>query len=730
MRFPSIGVVFFVLVWALIGAVPSLRQPIQKGAVRPSVVLLEQPLPNLEQALQKAPNDPYLVSQQLIRSWDMGPVQPVQQANGMYGYSKSSAPFFRKYDALIAKNPTRLGLLRTRLRLSTRGNIVSTPHTLKNNPVQKSWWGSTYVRPRLGLWMDADQLQLVRDLARRGGKLAPEDAFFPFMEAMALIGLNRYDEALAALQRAGKCTTFNDGAADKGRQDLAFRLSQGPLEWDEKMLVWGGVLFPHFFQLRQLTEEITYSGVTEYKAGRKAEAWRRWNIAYEAASAMRRAETHGPAAVYGGLLVSENLERVVEETILWEVAGYDLRPSKPLLMLNTPQPSQAKIALTRRRIAAAFQRLALREGQPQLATLSRQELASREERRKLPLFSGSPDAFGKALRWTQPQVRAVSQLPWFGWHIFIMAGVGALGFACSLLATRGGRDSRVGKSTVWNLSTFFTALWIGAAVWAATAGAGLETYTTFNRLVDSSNTSGSKGQVSLFLFSHDWQSNFQWFLFLTLAGITLLYFEGQRRAGRETSRPRSSRAFAWHVLQSLVWLFVAVTTAVLWYLGLQRNYSASNDSNPSGFDDFLRLWVGAVIFALVLTWRTQKRGQHDLRTFSIACCTALGLTCSVLMARQGSDTTLTLGALVGIATLVLLAWNLRGPWPGMKNVVAGLPAPIEVCGRVIANLGLALSVAYVVAFLALWPARQEINRNVDSLIQMGEVDWMWAQEKK
>lgn len=140
------------------------------------------------------------------------------------------------------------------LRLNNRSvdqdQLNATGYTSKNSPADPA-----------GLAQGLDQ-------ARRGGTLDPDNAFFPAMEAIALYGLHRDNDAAAALHRAALCPRFDDGirAEMDGTRRLR-ELARGPQLGIIEIAVAGATLFPHYAQLRALARLGTVQAITREKTG-------------------------------------------------------------------------------------------------------------------------------------------------------------------------------------------------------------------------------------------------------------------------------------------------------------------------------------------------------------------------------------------------------------------------------------------------------------------------------
>lgn len=693
MRRPSLSLIGLLLVWGIIWAVPALREQTLIGKESLNSRRLFRERPSIEQQLADSPDDPYVQLQKVELKRD----------------DPKPAEYFRAYDALIAKHPDQIFLRRSRLRAATRRPLIS--------DLRASRYDDRYIRPSgtrekpAKVWLNEAQLQALAQQAQSAGELDPDDAFFPFMEAMALWSLHREQDALVALGRAGRCSKFNDGIIEESHIRFNHFSKYNPYEWDEKFLITSLMLLPHFGSMRNLINEVCYSGLEEYKAGNKAEAWRRWKIALEVGRAVRRSQNHGPEATLLGLLVAEALESLNLSIVAKHVAGYSHEEPK---FNDAPDLYREKFKKQLRANTSAYVRLAKSDGQIEMARLAQQECEEIMARRDTPVFRQFSNSFNRALGWESPWARLTVQIRWFGWRALLLSGLGVLGLALTGLLTRGGRESWVGKSTVWSLSSFWIALWLGIGTWAGMMGAGLATYPALLSLQGSEEDPYRTDII-------DWESRFWWLLTFTVLGTIVLYLVGRRRARPVRTTVSGSQSSVWSAAQMLVWLMVLFLSVPLWADGLGL---AQIDLPMVG-----SLWIVATVIALFLTWWNERaQDSASPRVFQLACCTVLGLASSIMVIRISSDASVFAGIMMGLATLLLLARNFRHSWPGFRAFLPSLRAPLEACGRVMANLALAISLCYLIGSLALLPKRSELNRNVDRYLQMGEIDWLRAQK--
>ena len=676
------GVIVFALCWAILLAVPSLRFQ----NVRAWYADLSSPEvywgsgPNseqLESAYRRSPNDPFLAGQHLQYQWLLS-----QRAN--------TAQFFGDYDALVARFPDRLDLRRQRLVKATIGNIVPSRYT--------DWFenGAPGQNPPpddavSGKWLSAKQLEKVVASARAGAALAPDDAFFPWMEALALWGLRREAQAIAALERAGNCARFDDGIVSEARQNLVFAQRNQRLEWIEKLSTALGVVLPHYAIMRNLAREVTLSGVAQYRAGNKTEAWRRWQIALRAGRAFRVGQLNGKDGLIVGFLAGQGIEESVWRTIAREIGG----------LQSTAQLEGTQVAPSER-VAQVFDRVARRDGQVPLANWSAKERAQMQAFNADPHFR--PDYITRT--WFTPRALWSLQIVWIGARVIWLAVLGA-GFW--LLGRFLKTKNEASAATVWTHAAFWSALWLGLALLMAKIGAG-------------SPLAGADGETGLpGAQSGLWGAGFWGLVGATVVGAPVGVWLARWRGAQGAQRGAAKAGLnGWRSL------YIAVF-AVLLFCTVALCAAISAASADVGL--YWLAWSACAFITLGLAARA--RGADDFTraarvVWSGAAVVALGAVAWAAKVEQWSWVSNDF-AVVMLLLALALTLGVVGFAVSAKTQIHFSRRDLATGARVMGGLALALSLFYLVASLALLPVKAEMSRRVDDYIAQGEIAWLRAQ---
>ena len=600
--------------------------------------------------------------------------------------------YWRDWDALMAKYPDNLNLRRARLVAATRkGSLVRPIY----QPTDKSGRVASNEEKQ---WQNDAQRAATARAARVGEKLAPNDSFFPWMEAMAL--WNRDDEAaLQALARAGKDTDFNDGVMANQRALLKLREKQYAPDAVGKLAVILSALLPHCAEMRELAREVTWSGIARYRRGDKAGAYRRWRIAMQAGGAFRRGESHGPQSILIGLYVAQACQHLVWETVALELNA----PAR----IGGIKPSQD--ALLR-----AFETLAKRDGHSDLAVYAARENAAFEARK---LGVNSSDIVTEMGLYSPPTQTAL-QLPLAARIVFWLSIAGALGLLVCLIWRRFVGGARWYRASAAQIA-FFGALWVGAlalAVWARAIGQAQDFGGNFN------NPAPLAPWLSE-LLNPSW--SFWLCIAATLLGAgALCYWQNAREKERLQNQilPPGNAATAGAWLPKVIgiaWILVLLST-IAWFA------VAGNRDNAllaSG------VWFASSLLALALTlWQTEI-GASNKRQSRLAIVGAIFLLAMLGLAVQfglrsdvGDATFYVIGLCFLAAVFIALYLGVEA-----KAWRAEAPAALAVALQTLGGVAVICSIVLFIASLAALPVRARQNRVVDDYIARGEIDWMRAQ---
>ena len=86
--------------------------------------------------------------------------------------------------------------------------------------------------------------------ARAGARLRPDNAYFPWAEAVFQFAQKRPHPALNALEAAGRCANFDDYTYFGLEQRIALLKRLQTVGWEDELTEWAGFLFPHYGKMR------------------------------------------------------------------------------------------------------------------------------------------------------------------------------------------------------------------------------------------------------------------------------------------------------------------------------------------------------------------------------------------------------------------------------------------------------------------------------------------------
>ena len=157
--------------------------------------------------------------------------------------------YFARYDALERQYPASQ-LVRARyLSDLTRGDlgIDEGPPALQADAAQREFFAGVL---RTDPWISPRQRALAIASARAGAQLSPDNAFFPWMEALLQFASRRPLDALRALEIAGKCATFDDYSLQDVAERNALLKRLQTTGWEDDYAEFALARFPHFAKMR------------------------------------------------------------------------------------------------------------------------------------------------------------------------------------------------------------------------------------------------------------------------------------------------------------------------------------------------------------------------------------------------------------------------------------------------------------------------------------------------
>ena len=196
--------------------------------------------------------------------------------------NENIARYFARYDALERRFPASNAVRAQRLRDATIGEI---PLSIPLGP-DKS--GKSYPAPPIFIEQRV-QMEAALQSARAGARREPDNAYFPWMEAVFSFALRRDADAIAALRRAGDCPRFDDYLISNARGRLALLNEVQPTGWEDDYTQVFGILLPHLARMYYASTAMTDRARQARKSGDEARALELAGITQRAGAAMARA---------------------------------------------------------------------------------------------------------------------------------------------------------------------------------------------------------------------------------------------------------------------------------------------------------------------------------------------------------------------------------------------------------------------------------------------------------
>jgi len=341
------GLIAWTFVWLLVALVPSWRLGAERQLANPTGSTFYDTnsyglTSDLErEAARRFPDD---VGAQLapLHQVQFGDLYPLPPANGEALPAKTysppdldkavkelrrrAVPYFRHYDELERRFPNSNAVRAQRLRDTTTGAlIVSTFPWAKGETVPTGM----QVSP---VWLAKPELEASLRTAVEGARREPDNGFFPWMQATLLFALDKPDDAIKALDAAGKCARWSDGTNQTVLQRIALLRRLRAANWqDDDWEMWSALL-PHLAQMRQTARAASAQMRLARRRGDEARALEIAGILQRAGGNMARCQD----TLIGGL-VGEAICDIARQAAIEDL------PDAPKLTIPHGIPSEAQI---------------------------------------------------------------------------------------------------------------------------------------------------------------------------------------------------------------------------------------------------------------------------------------------------------------------------------------------------------------------------------------------------
>lgn len=220
-------------------------------------------------------------------------------------------PYFAKYDELERRFPDSNAVRAQRLRDTTSGWLIK-----NEGPPAKDQKSS----PERGVWLNRPELEASLRTAQEGARHEPNNGFYPWMQAMLCFSLDRPDEAIRALDRAGRCTKWSDDTFNTAARRIELRRRVEPVGWEASSIELWSLLLPHLAPMRSTARAATGQMRLARQRGDEARALEIAGILQRAGGVMVRSQDSLISSLVGTAVC----------VIAWKATTEDLpAPTKP-----------------------------------------------------------------------------------------------------------------------------------------------------------------------------------------------------------------------------------------------------------------------------------------------------------------------------------------------------------------------------------------------------------------
>ena len=276
------GLKIFAVIWLLVALVPlwrlrAARQWDDDQLNGPNMEMKLGMTPERERELaRRFPNDPIaqisptnLQLMEVNRATDVS--QPSDRAVALQNYYLSmiksrSKSVFNRFAALSRQFPDSQIVRAQWLRDTTRVMLLIESKALQASYNQP---GSVYPTENS---MSQNQIERAIGAAQSGAKIEPDNAFWPWMEAILDFSLRRDDAALTALERAGNCARFDDKILETVRARIELMKRNQITDYEDQSHEAWAILLPHLSRIRSAARAALWQAHLAQKRGDGARA--------------------------------------------------------------------------------------------------------------------------------------------------------------------------------------------------------------------------------------------------------------------------------------------------------------------------------------------------------------------------------------------------------------------------------------------------------------------------
>ena len=609
---------------------------------------------------------------------------------------KMTDDYFARYDDLERRFPGSNLVRAQRLRDTMVGTL---------NLDEKSVWPANISAPppdyalAASVWLSPQGHEAALRVAHEGARREPDNAFFPWMEAVLEFGARRNDNALLAIERAGRCARFNDYGLKTvaSRLDVLRRLRA--TGWEDDFTEFALFPFPHFAKMRSAARACMGQMRIARRRGDRERAFRFAAAMSRAGSVVARSEEN--------ILICSLVGQAIC-AITWRGAG-EGEPGAPKAasaMGADETQRQEILKANRQHDAEFFAAMARAHGQNELAREVESTFRELDLQELAQASTSSPVAI-------PARIEQLAKAYWLASQLLRMSLVGAILWLFGWALTRRRGEDVVRRRAPMLLASMFC---IGAtgALLVSALSLSPSLHGLFELLVGDSPAPELPPSLSVVRDS--------WWLLVALLWFVLV-FAG---AFKVAAHPKEARLTSWN------WKWVVVATGVcallVWFF-----YQAP----PSDLSFYCLLIVTGLV-AIGASVGSIARTRGEMRVLAVCLVGAfwtglLGFSTGTgpgEMPFYSGFAMIAAGVLTLATLLLLLILALRKG----KNMASDARAiAFELAARLrLAAATFALCCVLSYFGIALWtiPVERETRALLDRQLQIGEVAVLREQLKQ